>query len=316
MRDLVSVAGIQRAFTRNWTLKVSALGVAVLLWFSVRFEARNQQEISNVAVRVDLSDPDWVVGAGAEPQSVAVRFRGPALELLRLSSDRPVVVVPVTDVTGSDSTFVIQPGWVRFGERPGVVVEGINPASVTFRFEPVARVTLPGALGLTGELPEGLALAAAPRPSVNDFRVSGPRNLTAGLDSIPLGPVALGGITQSGSVPVLVDTARVSGVQVQPIALDVDFQVGPRVERQVEVAVPPLPEAYRGEGFPDRLTLTLSGAASLVEAVDPGALTLVLELPDTLDPDWERYEVGILVEGLSPLLAVQIDPIEVRREDP
>jgi hypothetical protein len=121
--------------------------VAVLLWFSVRFEARNQQEISNVAVRVDLSDPDWVLGAGAEPQSVAVRFRGsgagapPAFQ-----SDRPVVVVPMTDVTGSDTTFVIQPGWVRFGERPGVVVEGINPASVTFRFEPVARVTLPGAL--------------------------------------------------------------------------------------------------------------------------------------------------------------------------
>jgi hypothetical protein len=313
---MVTMSAIQGAFSRNWTLKLSALGVALLLWFSIRFEVQNQQEISNVAVRVDLSDPDWALTGGADPASVAVRFRGPALELLRLSTDRPVVVVPMPDVAGSDTSLVIQPGWVRFGERPGVSVEGIAPGSIRLRFEPVQRITLPAAVRLTGELPEGLALAALPEPTVREFRVAGPRSRTEALDSIPLLPVDLGTITQPGAVPVLVDTAGLAGVQVQPIALELDFRLEAVEVRSFNVAVPELPEPFRGEGYPETVAVRVSGASSVVRALSGVEIRVVPELPDDLEPDWERFEVRFRVEGLPPLLEGQADPVEVRREDP
>lgn len=311
-----SLATIRGAFARNWTMKLSALGIAVLLWFSVRFEARNQQEITNVAVRVDLTDPEWTVAGGADPASVAVRFRGPALELLRLSTDRPSIVVPVTDVLTGDTTLVIQPGWVRFGERPGVSVEGISPGSIRLRFEAVQRITLAPALRFTGELPDEVAFVAPPVPTVREFRVTGPRSRTAELDSIPLLPVDLSSVTQSGVLPTLVDTARVSGVQVQPIALEVEFRVEPRVTREVTVPAPELPEEYQGEGYPESITIELDGARTLVEGVNPAALRIALELPDPLDPEWERFEVGFRVEGLPVLVRARVDPVEVRREEP
>jgi hypothetical protein len=297
-------------------MKLSALGIAVLLWFSIRFEARNQQEIANVAVRVDLTDPEWAVAGGSDPGTVTVRFRGPALELLRLSADRPSIVVPVTDVVGGDTTLVLQPGWVRFGERPGVSVEGISPGSVRLSFESIQRITLPAALRFTGALPEDVALVAPPVPTVREFRVSGPRSRTGVLDSIPLVALDLSSVTQSGVLPALVDTARISGVQVQPIALEIEFRVEPRVAREVSVPAPLLPEAYRGEGYPEALIVHLDGARSLVEGVNPAALRILLELVEDLDPEWERHEVGFRVEGLPALVRARIDPVEVLREEP
>jgi hypothetical protein len=314
---MVSMASIQRAFTRNWALKLSALGVAVLLWFSVRFEARNQQEITNVAVRVDLSDPEWVVASGAQPQAVSVRFRGPALELLRLSSDRPVVVIPVADVLSSDTAMVIQPGWVRFGERPGVTVEGISPGTVRMVFEPIQRIVLAPALRFTGELPDTLALAARPAPTVRELRVSGPRSRTDALDSIPLAPIDLGTITAAGPVPVRVDTARVQGVQVQPLSLEVDFRVEARENRTLELPAPPPPEWLSGaEGYPSRVPVEVTGAASLVRALAPGSLLLVATFPDDPGPEWDEVEVSFRVQGLPSLLEARVEPVEVRREDP
>ncbi|TVP43780.1 MAG: hypothetical protein EA350_13135 [Gemmatimonadales bacterium] len=304
---------------RNWTLKLSALGIAVLLWFSVRFEARNQQEISSVAVRVDLTDPSWTLADGAVPERVAVRFRGPALELLRLSSDRPVIVVPMSEVTSSDTTLVLQAGWVRFGDRPGVTVEAITPGTMTLRFEPLQRVVLAPALQFSGELPEDLAFVAPPVPTVREFRVAGPRSLTAGLDSIPIMPVNLGEVRQSGAVPVRVDTARISGVDVQPTALEVSFQVEAREERTFQLPAPPFPTPPGIEGiedYPDSVTVTVSGAASLVRDLAPGALVVVPELPDDLEPDVDVFEVSFRLEGLPTLLRGRVEPVQVRREEP
>jgi len=43
-------------FSRNWTLKLSAFGIALLLWVAVRAEAPNRQELTGVPVRVELAD--------------------------------------------------------------------------------------------------------------------------------------------------------------------------------------------------------------------------------------------------------------------
>lgn len=314
-----SLAAIRRVVARDWTLKLSALGIALLLWFAVRFEARNQQEISSVAVRVDLSDPAWILADGSEPGSVSVRLRGPAMELLRLTSDRPVVVVPITEVGSADTTVVIQPGWVRFGERPGVLVEGISPGTVSLRFEPVERLTLAPALRLTGELPRDLALAAEPEPTVREFRISGPRSRMVQFDSVLLRPLDLSEITQAGAVPIMVDTAQMSGLQVQPVALEVQLRVEPRVERTFLLPAPDLPDppAREGmEGYPDSLTVTVSGAASLVEALVPGTLRLVPEFTDDVEDLDTSFEVSFRLEGLPTLLQGRVDPVQVRREDP
>ncbi len=299
-------------FARNWVLKAAALGIAVLLWFSVQFESRDHQEIRNVAIEVSLTDADWVLVARDEPLPRAtVRFRGPAFELLRLSNDRPSVVIPLPAVASADTVLTLQPGWVRFGDRPGVSVESILPTQVQLSFERVQRIALPPAIRLEGILPDGLALAAPPEPSVSTLRVVGPRSRTLPLDSVPLQAVDLSQVTQSGVITVRVDLAQLPGLQVEPTSVALTFEVEPRGLRVLRRPLLPPPLAL--EGFPDAVDVQLSGATSLLERVSPVSVRVVPIFPSEIPMEGE-FDVTFRVDGLSPLVRSHVSPIRVRRE--
>lgn len=300
-------------FARNWVLKVAALGIAVLLWFSVRFESRDQQEIRNVAIEVSLTDADWVLVNGDEPLPLAsVRFRGPAFELLRLSNERPSVVIPLPSVASADTTLTLQPGWVRFGDRPGVSVESIQPSQVRLSFERVQRIALPPAIRLEGELPEGLALAASPNPSPATLRVVGPRSRTLPLDSVPLRPIDLTLVSQGGVITVPVDLAQLPGLQIEPTSVELTFEIEPRGLRVLRRPLLPPPLAL--EGFPDAVDVQLSGATSVLERISPVSVRVVPIFPTQI-PDEEAFEVTFRVDGLTSLVRSHVAPIQVRRQE-
>lgn len=306
--------------TRNWTLKVSALGIAVLLWFSVRVEAPGRQTIT-VPVRVDLSDPEWVMESDPEPASVEVRFGGEAGDLARVLSERPTILIPVDEVRGGDTTIVLRNQWVRVQDRPGLRIEDIQPPMVSLSFEPVDRTSLPVAWRLDGVLPDSLALRSWPRATPPDVRVIGPRSLVSTRDSIRLEALDLSAVQGSGVRAVGVDSTRVQGLQVQPLSVDLDIQVEAREERDLE-GVPVLTDDDLEDEFediPDTWTVRLSGAASRIRTVQPGLLRIFLELDED---DWpaagEDVVVPLRLEGLPELVRGVLEPPEVRirRVDP
>ena len=95
---MTSAGGPGAFFRRNWRLKLSAFTLAVLLWATVRIGAVSRQDIPEVEVRIENSDPGWVVQGEPSPAVVQVGLTGPARDLFRVAVDRPVVVV------GSDPT--------------------------------------------------------------------------------------------------------------------------------------------------------------------------------------------------------------------
>lgn len=307
------MSSLSTMFTRNWTLKVSALGIAVLLWFSVRVEAPGRQTLT-VPVRVDLSDPEWVLEGEAEPGAVEIRFSGESGDLARLIAERPTILVPVDGVQGADTTVVLRNQWVRMQDRPGLRVEDIQPATVALRFEPVDRTSLPVAWRLEGQLPDTLALRAWPRAEPSEVRVTGRRSLVAERDSIRLEPLNLSGVTSSGTRAMRVDTTRVSGLQVLPLSVDLDVQVERREERDVD-GVPVSMEPELAERFvevPTTWTVQLSGAPSRIRPVQPGTLRLVplLDL-DALPEPGEEVAVPFRLEGLPEFVRGTPTPSEV-----
>jgi YbbR domain-containing protein len=308
-------------FTRNWTLKLSALGLALLLWIAVRVEAPNRQEVSGVPVRVDLADPGWALTDPPNPTTVQVRFGGPSRELLRMAVDRPSLVIPLDQVASGDTTVVLRNQWVRVQDRAGVVVESIQPPMVRLALEPVERMALPPALRLTGELPAGLALSAPPVATPGEIRVSGPRSRILGLDSVPLRPLDLATVRSSGAIPLEVGMDRMEGLQFIPTAVDVEFRVEDRVERMVS-GVPLSLGTNTGtddlELLPTTATVRLSGARSLLERVDPTGLLLVVDR-DGLDwpASGEELRYPLRLEGIPPLVEGTPEPAEatVRRPE-
>ena len=270
-----------RLLAHNWTLKLSALALALLLWISVRVESPDRHDMSNIPVRVELTDPDWAMAGDPLPTSVRVRFAGPSRELLRMAMDRPSIVIPVDRVVSGDTTVPLQNQWVRIQDRPGVTVEDIQPPSIRLSFEAMQRLSLPASVRTRGTLPAGLALAGPPRVEPSGVQIAGPADRLAQMDSVPLEVVDLGSVDSADARMVSVDTSALEGLEVVPAGVSVSFPVESEVERVVS-GIPVVlrsPLAENGvEVLPSNLTVTLTGARSLVEGLDPTTLSAVAQV--------------------------------------
>jgi YbbR domain-containing protein len=301
----------------NWTLKASALGIALLLWVAVRVDAPSRHDLTSVPVRVELQDPQWALLGDPTPSSVMVRLSGSSGELIRIVGERPSVVIPLDEIASPDTTVLLRTQWLRVQDRGGVVVEGIQPATVHLTLEPVERLSIPLAPRMTGALPGRVALARPLQADPAEVRVIGPRSRVVGLDSVPLVPLDLTSISNSGRITVAVDTARVSGLHIQPSVVSVEVEVEDRIERVVTGLPVSLPEglgAVAGELeiSPATVSVILRGARSVVERADPRALRVVVQVEeDGLPEPGEEGAFLIRLAGLPELLEGTIQQSEV-----
>ena len=298
-------------FSRNWTLKLSAFGIALLLWVAVRAEAPNRQELTGVPVRVELADPQWALVGDPTPTTVTVRFGGPSRELIRMALERPTVVIPLDEVMSGDTVVLLRNAWVRLQDRPGVIAEDIQPSSVRLTLEPVERADLPPSPRWEGQLPDHLAFTSLPVIEPLLVRVSGPRSRLLPIDSIPLHPVDLSQVTGSGRIIVEVDTSLLPGLQVQPTILEAELVVEDRVERMISGIPVVLPEGIGAdEGFqlrPATGAVLVTGARTVVERADPTTFRLVLEVEaGSLPPAGEEAAFPLRLTGLPPLLEAEV----------
>lgn len=298
-------------FSRNWTLKLSAFGVAVLLWVAVRAEAPTRQELRDISVRVEVGDPEWALVGGPMPPTVTVRLGGPSRELIAMAVDRPTIVIPLEAVTSGDTAVSLSNSWVRVQDRPGVVVEEIQPSSVRLTLEPIERVMLPVATRIEGELPAEFAMAGLPQVFPPGIRVSGPRSLVSELDSVRLLPLDLGEVTESARISVGVDTIALGGLMVQPASVDMDISFEERIERVmsgIPIVLPPnLAESAALELRPATASVIVQGARSLVDRADPTLFELVVRIePDDVPEPGDEAEFPIALEGLPPLVGGEL----------
>ena len=67
--------------TRHWQLKLSALGMAVLLWTVPGFEAPTEEVHHGVTVVVPRNDTAYALLGTPDPPTIRVTLSGPAGEL-------------------------------------------------------------------------------------------------------------------------------------------------------------------------------------------------------------------------------------------
>jgi len=297
-------------FTRNITLKLASLGLALLLWSVIRVEATTRQSIPSVPVRVELSDPTWTQSGDPLPATVELRVSGPARELLRLALDRPSIVIPIDQLSRGDTAVVINREWVRMVNRASIAVEDIQPSSVRLSFEPVATATVPVAVRLSGELPQGLFLPDRPGVEPPTVRAVGPAGGVAALDSALTRPLDLSAVQASGGYRVALDPSGLGLVRVSTDSVTIRLRVEPASELTASgVPVLILPElGLEGlEVSPGEIQVGIKGAAQTVEALDTGRLRGVVDAARVLgmEPGEER-SIPLRVEGVPP--GVQATP--------
>jgi hypothetical protein len=296
---------------KNWQLKLSALAMAVLLWTVPRFEGQSTRVLPDVPVIVQLNDPEWAPLGDPSPAEVSVTVSGPARELFAIGVDRPPVIIPVDEVTSQDTTVMLRPLWFRGAGRDEVVVEGLTPDAVTLSFEAIEQRDLFLSVPLSGELPPGISLAEPPGIQPDRARVLGPTSRFEGLDSLRLLSLDLALLDEPGPYLLSVDTAGLEGLTVHPLQVSVEVQTEPTTAREfpdLTLRLPRLSADPQLQARPASVTVVLVGARSLVENVDPEALTVTVPTARAnLAPGQEVQEM-VVVEGVPDLVEARVTP--------
>lgn len=307
------------AVTRNWTLKLASLGLAVFLWAVVRAEPPDRQVLDEVPVLVQVGDLDWREAAPPEPATVQVRFAGPARQILLLNRASAAVRVPLDVVTSSDTTVQLRRDWVVFDGASGLVVEDVLPSTVQIHLERTTTEVIPLAVSVTGTPRDGYALAGPVTPSPQVVRLRGPESRVLEIDSVRTRPLDLDGLDATERVVVPVDTTGLGGLTISPT--EVEALV--RIERAVSRVLPPVSVEVEGPAAaglvvdPASLPVTVRGPEARTADADLSGLRLVVSDEDVLDvaPGEER-RVPVRVRGLDdPYLTVltSTDSVTVRR---
>jgi YbbR domain-containing protein len=313
------VASPSQALAHNWRLKLSAFGLSVFLWALVQTEPRNQETFSAVPVHVQVADTAWTTSGAPTPTTVELRLGGPARAIIRLAREGTSIRVPVGEVGSLDTLITLRREWVQLGQRSGLSVESLSPATIRVSFERAQTRLVPVSARFVGRLRDHLALAANIDVSPSLVRVRGPESRLERLDSIPLVPFDLSELSRSGAFTVQVDTSGLLGASVVPPTATLGIRVEDLVERIVDgvvvqaVAEPGEPQV---SAQPATIQVRLVGARTVVTALDPSRLRVWVppELLQSMGPDEERV-VRLQVEGVPALVTAvpETDRVTVRR---
>lgn len=311
-----------QVLVHNWRLKLSALGLSVLLWALVQTEPTNQETLSSVPVRVQVADSGWATTGPPSPSTVQVRFGGPPREIIRVAGEGGTIRIPVSEVTSRDTIITLRREWVQLAEGSNVTVESFSPSEVRISFEPAQTRLLPVSPRLVGRIRDHLALASGIDVSPQLVRVRGPESRVQGLDSVPLAPFDLSEIQRSGAFTVPVDTSGLLGASVVPPTATLDVRVEELAERViegVEVEVPNPPGQPPVVVEPPTIQVRLAGARSIISSLDESRLRVWIppELYQDMAPGEDRF-LRVQVDGVPALVTAvpSTERVTVRRPAP
>lgn len=225
--------------TNDLLLKVTALGLAFLLWTLVKTD--NQVPIAEIPIQVVNQDPGWVLDGPPEPATVQVTFSGPVRELFRVAADRPNVLVPIDDVSDTTEVVLLHTNWVNLGNRVTATrVEDIRPTAIRLRFDRVSTKTIPVAARIIGTPVPGFEINGAIILDPRTIWASGASRRLESIDSIRLPPIDITQRTTTDTFELAIDTTGL-GVIVTPREVRVIVLIGPIVQDTTSAALPEPP---------------------------------------------------------------------------
>lgn len=294
---------------RHFGLKILALAIASLLWFTIAGE-----HVVERFVRVPLemqNRPERLELVGNPPDQVEVRLRGSSGLLSRLQPGDVVAILDLEAARPGSRLFHLRTDQVR---APfGVSVSQVIPQTVSLAFEIGESRMVPIRADIEGEPAPGFVLGRVTvQPS--SVEVVGPSSDLHALRDATTEPVSIDGAreTVEESVTVGVDDSALR--LRQPVTATVRAEIVPApVERRfadVGVQARNLPQG-RSAQVVDRVTVFVRGGRDSLSALDVSQIVAFVDLAG-LGPG--RYNLPVRVAPSRAFGVSRIEPavVEVR----
>jgi len=224
---------LRKVFLEDWPLKVVALIITFALWYGVSLSSKKGTATMAAQLAFRVSDESVLVSAGV--QDVTIRVAGDDQAIDRLFGNDIRVAADLTQIPNGDSILVLTPQSISTNLPSGVRVEDIQPSRFPVKLEAVQEKDVPVQAALVGEPASGYEVYST---TVNParVRVRGPESFMSTLESVPTGPIDIGGAKSdltARQVPISISNQKAA---VFNTVADVTIQIGERrVERSFEL---------------------------------------------------------------------------------
>jgi YbbR domain-containing protein len=265
----------------DWTLKLFALGITLGLWYAVTTQ-RAPAQMRLRGVQLDFILPEGV-DIGNEPvDEVDVTLEGSQGKLAELNARNLVARADLADLRTGDRVLRLTDQNVLMDLPEGVRIVNLNPRSLTLHLEPVVERDVPIEARFEGSPPDGFTRGAV-QVSPASVRVRGPQSHVEAVQRAFTETISLAGQRETLVLPqVAVDIAD-HKVAPAESAVSVRVEIGEeQAERRfANVAVR---SASGAPVSPQAVTLTLRGPRTVVEALRPEDVRLVVEVAEDGKP--------------------------------
>jgi YbbR domain-containing protein len=250
---------LRKVFLEDWPLKVVALLITFALWYGVSVSSKKGTATMAAQLAFRVSDESVLMSAGV--QDVTIRIAGDDQTIDRLFGNDIRVAADLTQMPNGDRILTLTPQNVSTNLPSGVKIEDIQPSRIAVKLEAVEEKDVPVQAALVGEPAAGYEVYST---NVNPakVRVRGPESFMSTLESVPTGPIDIGGARSdltARQVPISINNPKAA---VFNTVADVTIQVGERrVERSFELS-----------SGGKRIRAVLFGPRSVVAKIKPADL--------------------------------------------
>lgn len=289
---------------RNLGLKLLALAIAALVWFTMGGEY-----IVERIVQVPLemrNRPERLELVGNPPDQVEVRLRGPSGLLSRLQPGDVVAILDLGAARPGSRLFHLRTDEVR---GPfGVTVSQVIPQTVSLSFEPGESRVVPIRADVEGDPAPGFSRGRV-TVTPGSVEVIGPSSDLHALREATTEPVMIDGATEAVVQSVTVGVGDGALRLRQPASAEVRVEIVPApIERtlpEVAVSMRNLPEGTTATSNPAAISVSVRGSREALASLDPADVRAYVDLAGLRQG---RYNLPVRTDPTREFGVIRVEP--------
>ena len=259
----------------DWGLLLLSAAITLGLWYAVTAQ-RTPSTVRLRGVQLDFRLADSVEVGNDPVKEVDVRLEGSQARLDEINARSLVARVDASQLKAGDRVVRLTDKNVSMELPEGVRIVDISPRSIALRLEAVVEAEVPVEARFEGEPPEGFERRAV-QVQPQTVRVRGPESHVRSVQKIYTETISLEGQRESMTLPQsAVDIADQKVVPLEAaVAVRVEIAEQSAVRRLTNVGVR---SATGGQAAPQTAAVTLRGPRSVIDALRPEDLKVVVEV--------------------------------------
>lgn len=267
-------------FFENVALKLISVLCAMGFFMFIRGSERDEMRFDvGIAHTVPPDDARRIL-VKEPPSGVSVTLRGPRTQLESLPRDLGLITLDLS--TGHEKTIELTPAMVP-NLPPGVEVVQLFPSRIDVRWDDIVSRSLPVQVESKGSLQRGYKLKGNLVIEPSTVTATGPRTIVELMQSARAGTFDL--------TDLHADEERAMTLELPPQGVEYNTRsIGVLAEVVREELVVPFKSVRvevvgpaKASTRPETVTVTVSGIAETVSAVETGQIVPRVELPEGVD---------------------------------